>query len=273
MANTIGIIINSMSTTLVVSIIFGWLAGWLLNYFADVLPFTRRFSQPTCPQCAIPFTWRDYLFFRACQNGHARKARLWIVQIIILASSVYTWIKPPSKIGYFLGLILIIYFGVIFVIDLEHRLILHPTSIFGASLGLIVGTVAHGIWPTLLGGLGGLLIMLAFYYLGVLFTRIRTKRLLAMGQEPDDEEALGSGDVILVTILGFIVGWPLIWLCLLYGILLGGLVSLFILFWLVISGNYKKNALMTFIPYGPYFIITAALIVYFPKLLAMIVPG
>ena len=77
--------------------------------------------------------------------------------------------------------------------------------------------------PTLLGGLGGLLIMLAFYGLGVLFTRIRAKRLLAMGQEPDDEEALGSGDVILVTILGFIVGWPLIWLCLLYGILLGGL--------------------------------------------------
>jgi prepilin signal peptidase PulO-like enzyme (type II secretory pathway) len=262
-----------MSTTLIVSIIFGWLAGWLVNYFADVLPFTRRFSQPTCTECNAPFTWQDYLFYRRCQNGHARKTRLWIVQIIILAASVYTSIKPPSKLGYFLGLILIIYFGVIFVIDLEHRLILHPTSIFGALLGLTVGTVAHGIWPTLLGGLGGLLIMLAFYYLGVLFTRIRAKRLLAMGQEPDDEEALGSGDVILVTIIGFIVGWPLIWLCLLYGILLGGLFSLLLLLWLVISGRYKHNALMTFIPYGPYFIITATLIVYFPKLLAMIVPG
>ena len=95
------------------------------------------------------------------------------------------------------------------------------------------------------------------------------KRLLAMGQEADDEEALGSGDVILVTILGFIVGWPLIWLCLLYGILLGGLVSLLLILWLVVSGKYKTSALMTFIPYGPYFITTAALIVYFPKLLAM----
>jgi len=261
-----------MSTTLIVSIIFGLFAGWLVNYFADVLPFTRRFSQPSCPECNAPFTWQDYLFFRACQNGHPRKARLWIVQIIILAASVYTWVKPPAKLGYFLGLILILYFGVIFVIDLEHRLILHPTSIFGAFLGLIVGTVAHGISATLLGGLGGLLIMLVFYGLGVLFARIRTKRLLAMGQEADDEEALGSGDVILVTILGFIVGWPLIWLCLLYGILLGGLVSLFIILWLVVSGKYQKNALMTFIPYGPYFIITAALIIYFPKLLALIVP-
>ena len=272
MADTIRIIINSMVTTLIGSIILGWLAGWLVNYFADVLPFTRRFSQPTCPECNATFTWRDYLFFRACQNGHIRKIRLWIVQVIILAISIYTSIKPPSKIGYFLGLVLLIYFGVIIVIDLEHRLILHPTSIFGAFLGLIVGTVAHGFWSTLLGGLGGLLIMLAFYGLGVLFTRIRAKRLLAIGQEPDDEEALGSGDVILVTILGFIVG-PLIWLCLLYGILLGGLVSLSIILGLVISGRYKKNALMTFIPYGPYFVITAALIIYFPKLLAMIVPG
>jgi hypothetical protein len=242
-----------------------------VNYFADVLPFTRRFSQPTCPECHTTFTWQGYLFFRACQNGHARKTRLWIVQLIILGLSIYTSIKPPSKIGYFLGLALLIYFGVITVIDLEHRLILHPTSIFGAFLGLIVGTVAHGFWSTLLGGLGGLLIMLTFYGLGVLFTRIRAKRLLATGQEPDDEEALGSGDVILVTILGFIVG-SLIWFCLLYGILLGGLVSLLIILWMVVSGNYKKNALMTFIPYGPYFIITAALIIYFPKLLAMIVP-
>jgi leader peptidase (prepilin peptidase)/N-methyltransferase len=199
--------------------------------------------------------------------------RLWIVQIILLAASIYTSIKPPLKLGYFLGLILIIYFGLVFVIDLEHRLILHPTSIFGVFLGLIVGTVAHGILPTLLGGLGGLLIMLTFYGFGVLFTRVRAKRLLAIGQEPDDEEALGSGDVILVTILGVIVGWPLIWLCLLYGILLGGLVSLVIILWLIISGRYKTDALMTFIPYGPYFIITASLIIYFPKILALIVPG
>jgi prepilin signal peptidase PulO-like enzyme (type II secretory pathway) len=261
-----------MAITLIVPIFFGWLAGWGVNYLADVLPITRRFSQPVCPQCNVPFTLKEYLLFQACQNGHPRKARLWTVQILILAASLYTWMTPPAKIGYILGLVLIIYFGVVFVIDLEHRLILHLTSIFGAFLGLIVGTVANKIGPTLLGGLGGLLIMLTFYYLGVLFTRIRTKRLLAMGQEVDDEEALGSGDVILVTILGFIVG-PLIWFCLLYGILLGGLISLFIILWLVMSGNYTKNALMTFIPYGPYFIITAALIIYFPRFLAMIVPG
>jgi prepilin signal peptidase PulO-like enzyme (type II secretory pathway) len=262
-----------MPITLIVSLIFGWLAGWLVNYLADVLPLTRRFSQPTCPQCNTPFALKEYLLFQPCQNGHPRKVRLWIAQILILAASIYVWSNPPSKIGYILGLVLIIYFGTVFVIDLEHRLILHPTSIFGALLGLIVGTVAHGIGPTLWGGLGGLLIMLTIYYFGVLFTRMRTKRLIAMGHEPDDEEALGTGDVILITILGFILGWPLIWFGFLVGVLLGGFFSLLIILWMVISGGYKKNALMMFVPYGPYFITSAFLIVYFPRFLAMIVPG
>lgn len=243
-----------------------------MNYLSDVLPFTRQLSQPTCPQCGKLFTWQDYLLFRPCRNGHSRPIRLWIVQAVILAMSIYIWINPP-KIEYIPGLILLIYLGMVFVIDLEHHLILHPTSIFGAIFGLVIGSIAHGIFPTLLGGLGGLAIMLAFYGFGVLFMRIRTRRLVAMGQEPDDEEALGSGDVILVTILGLIVGWPLIWLCLLYGVLLGGLFSLVIFLWLIASGKYKTSALMTFIAYGPYFIVTTALIIYFPKLLSLFVPG
>ena len=251
----------------------GWLAGTLVNYLADVLPFTRRFSQPVCSQCNAPFAWKEYLLFKPCQNGHSRKARLWLVQVTMTAISTYIWIKPPSKIGYVLGLVLVIYFGVIFVIDMEHRLILHPTSIFGSFLGLGIGWLKWGLLPALLGGLGGLLIMLAFYYFGVLFARIRTKRMLAQGMEADDEEALGAGDVILTTILGFIVGWPLIWLCLLYGILLGGFFSLFIVIWLVITRKYGKNALMMFIPYGPYFITSAFLIIYFPKFIQTLVPG
>jgi Type IV leader peptidase family len=259
-----------MYITLIAPIFIGWLAGYLVNYLADVLPVTRRFSQPACSQCGAPFSWKDYLLFQPCSNRHSRKARLWIVQIAMLAISTYIWIKPPSKIGYVLGLILIIYFGVIFVIDMEHRLILHPTSVVGSILGLGIGWLRWGLLPALLGGLAGLLIMLAFYYFGVLFIRIRTRRMLAQGHETDDEEALGAGDVILVTILGFIVGWPLILFCLLYGILLGGLFSLLFLIWLVVTGKYEKNALMLFIPYGPYFITSASLIIYFPKFVHMI---
>lgn len=262
-----------MSISLIIPIILGWLAGLIVNYLSDVLPITRKFSQPACLQCGAPFTWRNYLFFRACENGHVRTPRLWVVQAIMLAISIYSWLQPPAKIGYALGLILIVYFGVIFTIDMEHRLILHPTSIFGSFLALTVGLVSHGLTPTLLGGLAGFLIMLAFYYFGILFAKIRTKRMLAAGQEADDEEALGAGDVILVTILGLILGWPLIWFSVIFGILLGGLVSILLILGLVITRKYEKNALMLFIPYGPYFITSAFLIIYFPKFIEMIVPG
>ncbi len=251
----------------------GWFAGQLVNYLSDVLPVTRKLSQPVCLQCGAPFSWMDYFLLRACQNEHARKTRARIVQIILPAISIFTWLQPPAKIGYPLGLILAAYFGVIFTIDMEHRLILHPTSLFGSFLALTVGLVTHGLKPTLTGGLSGLLIMLVFYYMGVLFSRIRTKRMLAMGKEADDEEALGAGDVILVTIIGLMLGWPLIWFSLLFGILFGGFVSFFLVAWLLITKKYDKNSLMIFIPYGPYFITSAFLIIYFPGFIEKIVPG
>lgn len=97
--------------------------------------------------------------------------------------------------------------------------------------------------------------------------------MLANGQEADDEEAMGAGDVILAAILGFMLGWPLIWFGLLLGILLGGLISILLILGLIVTRKYERNALMVFIPYGPYFITSAFLIIYFPHIVAMIVPG
>jgi len=262
-----------MSISIIVPIIIGWLGGYLVNYLADVLPVTRRFSQPVCARCDSHFGWKNYLLLGSCENGHPRKVRTWITQFGMVFLSVYVWLNPPLKIPYTLGFILILYFGVVFVIDTEHRLILHPTSIFGAILALGFGWIKWGLKPTLIGGLGGFLIMLAFYYFGVLFTRYRTRRMLAKGQEIDDEEALGSGDVILVTILGFLLGWPLIWFGLIFGILLGGFFSLLLLIWLVITGKYNTNAFMLFIPYGPYLITSAFLIIYLPRFVQIFVPG
>ncbi|NOH03529.1 MAG: hypothetical protein HND47_16990 [Chloroflexi bacterium] len=262
-----------MSILLIVPIALGWFAGWIVNYLSDVLPVTRRFSQPTCPHCQSPYSLKGYLLFQPCPNGHARGIRPWIVQAAMIAASLYAWIQPPSKPGFILGFLLIVYFGVVVVIDLEHRLILHPTSVAGALLALVVGVISHGWLPSLQGGLAGFLIMFAFYLLGVWFTRVRAKRLAARGIQADDEEALGAGDVILVTVLGFLVGWPLVWLCILISILLGGIVSLFTIIALFITRGYEKNALMLFIPYGPYFIVSAYLITFFPRFVAAFVPG
>lgn len=262
-----------MSILLIIPIILGLLAGWLVNYIADVLPLTRRFSAPTCTQCQSQFSIKDYLLIRPCPNGHTRGVRFWLVLALMIAISIFVWLQPPARLGFFPGYLLTIYFGIVIVIDLEHRLILHPTSVVGALLALTFGILSRGWKPALLGGLAGFLIMLAFYLLGVLFTRLRTKRLEAQGQPADEEEALGAGDVILVTILGFLVGWPLIWFLVLFSILLGGIVSFLLVAGLLITRKYEKNALMMFIPYGPYFVISAFLITFVPRFLAVLIPG
>jgi leader peptidase (prepilin peptidase)/N-methyltransferase len=197
--------------------------------------------------------------------------RPWLVQIAVLAVSLYTWFRPHAM-GYALGLLLLTYFAVVIVIDLEHRLILHPTSIVGAVLAAGIGLLLNGVIPTVLGGLAGFAIMLLLYLLGILFSRYRARRMRAAGQEADEEEALGAGDVILAGILGLVLGWPLIWFTLLLGILLGGLVGIILLVGMVVRGLYGKQALMVFMPYGPYFVLSAFFVLFLPNWIVAVVP-
>src|SRR5215208_1125428 len=255
-----------MEITLLIPVILGWLAGLFINYVSDVLPLTRRFSQPACAHCQTFFSWKDYLTLRACRNcGKPRSLRTWLVQILSTVSFVYFWLFPSKALGIPLGMHVLTYFGIITVIDLEHRLILHPTSLAGAVLGLIVGISIHsragGFWfglgKSLLGGLFGFGVMFLLYQFGALVARLRARKMQAAGQATDDEEALGGGDVYLAGVLGLMLGWPFIWNGLLLGVLLGGLISFLFIFALLLRRRYVKDALMTFIPYGPYFIISA----------------
>jgi leader peptidase (prepilin peptidase)/N-methyltransferase len=174
--------------------------------------------------------------------------------------------------GFILASLLLTYFAVVVVIDMEHRLILRPTSVFGALLALGLGWWLHGLTATLLGGAAGFGIMSLFYYLGALFTRIRARRLEAAGLRADDEEALGGGDVTLAAILGLLLGWPLIWFGLLLGVLLGGIVGLIIVVVSLVQGRYGRKALMLFMPYGPAFVLSAFLIMFMPGFVAGLLP-
>jgi prepilin signal peptidase PulO-like enzyme (type II secretory pathway) len=256
-----------MNITLIIPLILGWLAGLFINYGSDVLPIKRRFSRPVCKDCGTPYSWADYLALRACRScGERRSLRTWLVQIVTTAAFVYFWLNPPPALRLPLWMIVLIYFGIILTIDLEHRLILHPTSLFGALLGLVVGTSIQtqihgslllGMGYSLLGGLFGFGIMFLLYKIGELVARYRARKMQAAGHADDEEEALGGGDVYLAGVLGLMLGWPFIWFALLLGVLLGGLISILFLLALVVRRRYSSEALMTFIPYGPYFILSA----------------
>jgi len=255
-----------MDIKLLIPILLGWLAGYFVNYASDVLPLTRRFSQPVCIHCHTPFSWADYLTLHACRScGKGRSLRTWLVQILAAASFAYFWLFPSKALGFPLGVIVLIYFGIITVIDLEHRLILHPTSLFGAVLGLCVGTYIYShkysllvsVGQSLFGGLIGFGIMFLLYQLGTLVARYRARKMQTAGQADDEEEALGGGDVYLLGVLGLMLGKDFILNALILGVLFGGVVSIFFIIALLLRRRYSSDALMTFIPYGPYFIITA----------------
>jgi len=255
-----------MDFSIILPILLGWAGGLFINYIADVLPYTRKLTQPTCPNCQTQFSWLDYLTLRACRScGKRRSLRTWLVQILTTASFAYFWLFPSKLVGTPLGLIILIYFGIVTVIDLEHRLILHPTSIAGAALGLIAGTLIHsqesglliGTGKSLLGGLFGFGVMFIIHYIARYFTRRRARKLQETGQEDDGEDALGDADVILLGVLGLMFGWPLILDVLLLGIVLGGLFGFLFVVAHLLRRRSAGEAMMTPIPYGPYFIASA----------------
>ena len=239
----------------------------LVNYLADVLPQTRRFTRPTCPHCATPLITRDYLLMRSCRNCRQRRSnRSFFVLLLGIPSGLYVWFTEP-KLGLILGLLLLTYLAVVLVIDVEHRAILHETSYFGAALGLMAGTYLHsipqgqtlleGLTTSLLGGAAGFLIMYVLYLFGELFSRWLSRRR----GEPIEEVALGFGDVNLTGVLGLVLGWPSILIGLFFAILASGLASILIVAFSLATRRYR--AFMA-IPYAPFLIFGALMLLYKP---------
>ena len=149
------------------------------------------------------------------------------------------------------------------MIDLEHRLILHPVSLVGGIVGLIIGVWLHGILNTIIGGLAGFGIMLGLYLLGYFIA----KWIARVKNQGLDEEALGFGDVMLGGVLGLLLGWPGIVLGIVFAILIGGLVSLVYVLILLIRGRYQS---FIAIPYGPFLVAGAMILLYFRDLIMAI---
>jgi len=178
------------------------------------------------------------------------------VELSTILIAAWLWNQPTLVLGFWFSLLIVIYFGIVVVIDLEHHLIMHPTSLFGSILGLVIGIQLHGIVDTLIGGLAGFGAMLILYILGALFARFVVRR----SQSGFNDEALGFGDVILGGILGLILGWPAIIAGLFFAIIMAGAISLV---YLVLTFLTRKYKAFTFIPYGPFMIAGAAALIFF----------
>ncbi|MEN6480724.1 MAG: prepilin peptidase [Anaerolineaceae bacterium] len=147
---------------------------------------------------------------------------------------------------------------------MEHRLILNQFVLAGIVLLLPMGIfmlekvnpLLKSIGISLLGGVAGYLLMLGLYYFGGLFSRLVSK----LRGEEIEEIALGYGDVNLTAILGLLLGWPKIGITLLFAIILAGIFSGF---YLLISVILKKYQAFSAIPYAPFLLIAATVMIYY----------
>jgi leader peptidase (prepilin peptidase)/N-methyltransferase len=245
--------------------------GFVINYLSDVLPSVNRLSRPVCTHCNNSLTWSEFLLFKKCPNCETpRTIRSWVVIISMIGFSILFWFFPMSRLGFWISVLLVAYFEVIFVIDIEHRLIFIWVCIIG-----IVAAIPLGVWLrysnpkissnllqslglTLLGGVAGFLVMLAIYYLGVLFNRI-TSHLRKTAME---EEAFGYGDVLVSAVIGLILGWPGVLAAILVAILLGGLFSGI---YMAVKSAKKNYQAFTAIPYAPFLILGTIILLYLAK--------
>ena len=241
-----------------IAILVGWITGAAINYLSDVLPAKRSLVRPFCPACGAGQPLANMVFpFRKCQHcGKGQPIRTWIIQAAAVAIAVWMWFAPRPGLGFLPGMSLVLYFGLVVVIDIEHHLILHPVSLAGGLLGFGVGVLLHGFLPTLLGGLAGFGLMFLLYLLGNAFA-VLASRLRGVALE---EGAMGFGDVTLSGVLGLMLGWPGILLGLVIGIVIGGLASLV---YLVVSFLLRRYRAFTAIPYGPFLVAGAVFLLFF----------
>lgn len=242
---------------LIIIVIVGGIIGIIINYFSDVLPVSRRFTRPICRVCNQPYSLKDYLVTNRCsQCGNRTSIRFIIILISAIAACILLFLFPFSTLGFWTTLPIIIYLGVILVIDIEHKAVLVETSIFGFVLFFIYGIILNGLQRTIIGALVGFLIMLTFYFLGLVFTRIVGK----IRHQRIDEVAFGFGDVCLSVILGLLTGWPLILGAIMISILVFEAFTLVLFFALLLSGRYR--AFVSALPFTPFMILGAIAIYY-----------
>ena len=215
-------------------ILLGLAVGVGLNYLGDWLPVQRGIE---------------------IQTGWQRPRYL-LVMAFAAATSAWLWLNPHEDLGFWAALILLAYFGLIVIIDIEHKLILYPTVWFGLALNAMYGIYLHGWLNTLLGGLAGFGIMLVLYFFGDFVA----KRMARMRNEELDEVALGFGDVNLAAIIGLLLGWPGILAGLVLAIFAGGVISILYVLVTVILRRYNVFAAL---PYGPYLVFGAVVLLFF----------
>ncbi|MFC1908022.1 prepilin peptidase [Chloroflexota bacterium] len=240
-----GSIITQMVIAGVVFGLLGVAVGSFLNVVIDRLPTRQSLLHPAshCPVCQHRIFPRDlipvlsYIWLqgrcRYCRAPIPRRV-LWVelgTGLMFAFTYWYYGLSTELAITAFYGCIFI----AIGVIDLEHKLILNKIVYPAVVVALIVSILLPqpeiislpwlGAVNGIIGGAIGFVLLLII-------------ALISRG-------GMGLGDVKMAALIGLVTGFPLVFVALFLGIVLGGLVAGILL---LLKIKKRKEA----IPFGPF---------------------
>ncbi len=240
--------------------LLGLLVGGLLNTLADRLPRRETPGVPTCASCDKPHPWHRWLGVSAyllargrCAHCGARlPLRHPITELATALLFAFLWQRYGPSARLFFETLYSAILILLFIIDLEYRLILHVTTLPAIALAIagsfVLSRQGYTWRLALLGGATGFFLALGMYFFGRLFVHlIEWMRSQEIGQV-----AFGFGDVTLMTFIGLIVGFPNVIFASLLGVLLGGAGGA--IYWLLKAVIRRDYSLFSAIPYGPFLI-------------------
>lgn len=244
----------------IVFALLGLVVGSFLNVCIDRLPQNKSIAYPPshCEACQHKLAAKDlipvfsYLRLRGrCRYCQALVPRrlFWVELSTAVIFAFLYWrcviIKPEigePKLGIAAFGVLAFYaclFIVIFVIDLEHGLILNKVVYPGMVVALLLALYP---WPWLSESMG---MRVAYAALGgaIGFVVFLLIALVSRG-------GMGWGDVKLAALIGLATGFPLVFVVIIMAAILGGVVAVALLL------AKKRNRRQT-IPFGPFLAVAA----------------
>jgi len=229
--------------------ILGLVVGSFLNVCIDRLPQNKSIAYPPshCEACQHKLAAKDlipvfsYIRLRGrcryCQASIPRRI-LWVELATAVIFALLCWhygLSAESGVMIFYACL----FTIIFVIDLEHSLILNKVVYPGMVAALLLALYP---WPWFSESIG---MRVAYAALGGAagFAIFLLIAIVSRG-------GMGWGDVKLAALVGMAIGFPLVFVAIIMAAILGGIVAVALLI-------AKKRNRREMIPFGPFLALAA----------------
>ena len=221
------------------------LAGLMIGSFLNVciyrLPKRGSIVWPAshCTACNLPLAWFEnipvlsWLVLRGrCRTCGARISAVYplvelTTSVVFAGAAIIYGLSPLLFVRLAFACALI----VLFVIDLQHRILPNVITLPGIAAGFVASVFLPPGWLSSLIGIlagGGILFAIAEAYY----------RLRGI-------EGLGMGDVKMLAMIGAVLGWPLMLLTLVFASFAGSVVGV----GLIVSG---RGGMQAALPFGTF---------------------